>query len=69
MFVSKASLSLSQETMRFIEDKLNLLRFLRVLDPEDSSPRDNVRLAENSGSCRAGPLDRRCGNLGLSVPR
>ncbi len=39
--------------MRFIEDKLNLLRFLRVLDPEESSPRwDNVRLAENSGSCR-----------------
>jgi hypothetical protein len=33
--------------MRFIEDKPNYLRFLRVLDPEESSPRwDSVRLAE-----------------------
>ena len=49
--------------MRFIEDKPNLLRFLRVLDPEEISPRwDNVRLAEYPGVA-AGPLDRRWGNL------
>ena len=40
--------------MRFIEDKPNLLRFLRVLDPEEISPRwDNVRLAEYPGVAAA----------------